>query len=450
MRRRLLSMVALAAVLTLGACSEQQQKTATGPEFAGGPPPGPTDCDFSLVRTLVNSYFTSPLQQDAKSLEQQMETAGSRSSDAIQRGFDIMTLIGRTSREGTPSTTVGSNLTKALMRCMFVVGNTTDFPGFPNDFDFAPALTELTGGAYYVRGGSGDATSTVVATDFSGTTGTSPNNVSAVAPAGIATWPGILADNDLSGDRALFYGSVVSTSPLVYDWKTMPPNTSFGSSGALVGVCDGNVGSSALVNESSVGFLPYASADGICAADQPVAMVESGWGPLALMRRAAHWSAELLTPQALQATVVGKTGSGGTSTGFKSKFKTSSLTSPLTVKFAAGAPPSKVKLNTPFTATVTVTGPADPGFPSAVLNGCVYMTGANNNGTPTQLLGDTDPKCDPPPTPGALSAVTGAGGVASLSARVTKNGGLLLTATVKVIDRPAVTGVATAKTNVGP
>jgi hypothetical protein len=448
MCRRLLSTVALAAVFALGACSEQQQKTATGPEFAGGPPPGPTDCDFSLVRTLVNSYFTSPLQQDAKSLEQQMETAGSRTSNAIQRGFDIMTLIGRASREGTPSTTVGSNLTKALMRCMFDVGNTTNFPGFPNDFDFAPALTELTGGAYYVRGGPSDATSTVVAADFSGST---PNNLSAVAPAGTATWPGILAGNALSADRALFYGSVVGLSPLVYDWKTMPPNTAFGSSGALVGVCDGNVGSSALVNESSLGFLPYASADGICAADQPVAMIESGWGPLALMRRAAHWSAELLTPQALQATVVGKTGSGGTSTGFKSKFKTTSLTSPLTVKFVAGAPPSKVKLNTPFTVSVTVTGPADPGFPSAVLNACVYVTGANNNGTPTQLLGDTDPRCDSPPTPDARSAVTGAGGVASLSAHVTKNGGLVLTATVKVIDRPAVTGgVATAKTNVGP
>jgi len=451
MCRRLLSTVALAAVFALGACSsEQQQKTVTGPEFAGGPPPSTTACDFSLVRSLINSYFSSPLQQDAKSLEQQME-AGSQSVKT-QRGFDIISLIGQASRQGTPSAIVGSNLTKALMRCMFDVTATTnnisDFPGFPDAYDFTSALTAASGGAYYVRGGASDAPDTIIGTL---PPGTSDDNLSAVAPAPAGTWTSILSGNSLSGGRALIYGSLVTAGPpLTYDWKTMPPNTTFGSPGALVAICDGNVDDNAMINESSVGFLPFVGSS-ICSETQSVAMLESGWGPLALVRRAAHWSVQMLTPQSLQATVVGKTGSGGTSTGFKSKFKTNGVTT-LSVTFKKGEPPSKgPKVGLPFPVTVIVTALDDQSVASGVLNTCVYLTGSNNNGTPTHVKGTKDPNCTTPLTaaPDTVSAVTGAGGTAAFSVTVTKSGGLSLTATADVIGRDGA-GVGKVKTNVAP
>jgi hypothetical protein len=443
MRGRLLSKVAVAAVCVLAGCSEQQQKTVTGPEFVPHPPPSTFDCDFSAVATLVNSYFGSPLQQNAKTLEQQMEAAGSRSDSAVQRGFDIMSLIGQASRQTTSVASTGSNLTKALMRCMFDVSNTTNFRAFPDSFDFAPALTKNTGGAYYVRGGTNDATSTVIGADFlSG----SADNLSAVAPAG-GSWTSILAGN--AGGRALIYGSLIAVGPpLTYDWKLMPPNSSFASPFALVAICDGNVADSAMVNESSAGFLPYA-ATSICSGDQSVTMLDTGWGPRALLSRAAHWSAQLLTPQSLQAAVVGKTGSGGTTSGFKSKFKTNSV-STVTVTFTA--PGSRgPKLGKAFDATVNVTALDDQSVSTGVLNTCVYFKGSNNNGTPTRVQGLKDPSCTTPPaaTRDTVSAVTGAGGTATISLTVTKSGGLVLTANAQVIGRSG-SGVGLVKTNVAP
>jgi hypothetical protein len=448
MRGRLLNKVAIAAVCVLAACSEQQQKTPTGPEFVPKPPPSTYDCDFTAVASLVNSYFTSPLQQNAKTLEQQMEAAGSRSDNAVQRGFDIMSLIGQASRQTTSVASTGSSLTKALMRCMFDVSNTTNFPGFPDAFDFSAALNKAAGGAYYVRGGAGDATDTIVAT-----VGISPDdNVSAVGVAGSGTWTGILQGNTLSGGRALIYGSVFTPSTLLtYDWKLMPPNTSFASPFAVVSVCDGNTADNAVVNESSAGFLPFVSGSNLCARIQSLAMVESGWGPSALMRRAAHWSAQLLTPEPLMAAALTKTGSGGTTSGFKSTFKTNALATAPTVKFKSNEPPAKVKINIAFPVTVTVTAPDEQNVATAVQNACVYVTGSNNNGVPTHLTGPTDPRCDAPPATDALSAVTGTGGVASLTAMVDKNGGLVLKALVNVIGRPTIpAGTATAKTNVNP
>jgi hypothetical protein len=455
MRGRLLSQVAVAAVCALAACSEPEQKTATGPEFVPSTPPPPNACDFSLVRSLITSYFSSPLQLQARTLEQQMEDAVDFDTVAVNRGFSIMSLIGQASRQGTPSATAGSNLTKALMRCMFDLtvepNKTTNFPNFPAAYDFTAALTKANGGAYYVRGGAQDVPDTVVAT-----AGTSPdNNISAVGVAGSGTWTGILQGNILSVGRALIYGSVfslaTSTTPLAYDWKLMPPNTTFASPFAVVSVCDGNTVDNAVVNESSAGFLPFVSGNSLCERTQSLAMIESGWGPSALMRRAAHWSAQLLTPEALMAAALTKTGSGGTTSGFKSTFKTNTLTVAPTVKFKSNEPPAKVKLNTAFPITVTVTAPDDKNVATAVQNACVYVTGANNNGFPTHLTGSTDDRCVDPPATDALSAVTGTGGVASLTAMVDKNGGMVLTATVKVIGRPSIpVGTATAKTNVGP
>ena len=450
MCRRLLSTVALAAVLALGACSEQQQKSVTGPELSHSQPeslPLTPSCDFSGVKSLITSYFSSPLQQDARNLEQQMEAAGSQ-ADRTQRGFDILSLAGQASRQGTPSALVGSNLTKALMRCMFDVTNTTDFPGFPDAFDFTAALTKAGGGAYYVRGGTSDATSTVIGTDYSGLTA---ENLSAVAPAS-GTWSGILQGNTLSGGRVLIYGSLVTAGPpLTYDWKLMPSNSSFGSPFALVSVCDGNTDQNAVVNESSIGFLPYV-ATSICNDTQSLTTLDRGWGPRALLQRAAHWSTDLLTPQSLEATMV-RTGSGGTSTGFKSKFKTNGLTG-LTVAFKKNEPPAKVKLNTQFPVTVVTTALDDQNVATGVANTCVYLTGSNNNGTPTQLQGPHDSRCTD--VAGALSTLTDAGGTAQFKdatfttgPKVTKNGGLLLHAFAKIIDR-SVTGVAQAKTNVNP
>jgi hypothetical protein len=113
---------------------------------------------------------------------------------------------------------------------------------------------------------------------------------------------------------------------------------------------------------------------------------------------------------------------------------------------------------------VRVFASADVGDPSNGINGvCVYLSGANNNGTNTALTGSTD--CDKTPT-GGISAITKSvvingqlkAGYADFSLGVTKTGQLIVTASST--DATGNTGVigrddqtflaAVARTNVKP
>ena len=81
-----------------------------------------------------------------------MESAGKGTPNARTFGFQIMDSIGSVSRNFTVNASAGATLTLALIPCMFNNASTFTYPTTPAT-DFAKALTNADGGAYYVRGG---------------------------------------------------------------------------------------------------------------------------------------------------------------------------------------------------------------------------------------------------------------------------------------------------------
>ncbi len=226
-------------------------------------------------------------------------------------------------------------------------------------------------------------------------------------------------------------------------------------------VCDGNTATTAMVHESNIGVLQYSSGNSICATS-PITTVmrDAGWGPRALATRLAR----LLTPTTLQAAIV-RTGSGGTVTTVKSKFKTRPVE---TVKLAFDpnfTPPKTLFISKmPYVVKVRATTLVD-GVETGVNGTCIYLTGTNNNGQNTALSGNHE--CDNEP-PGSVSVITKSinvgnnvisSGYAEFALSVTKTGGLSIrgssvdaTGKSGVIERDGQTFVNTAivKTNIKP
>ncbi|MFL5516538.1 MAG: hypothetical protein ACJ8DJ_10295, partial [Gemmatimonadales bacterium] len=255
-----------------------------------------------------------------------------------------------------------------------------------------------------------------------GVIGGTPDILSGVTPL-TGTWAAALAGSPAK--KALIYGYQVTTEPFVYEWATIPPATQF-AGGALVGLCDGNNPSTAMVHESNIGVLAYESASPICDASYSVTIKETGWGPRALAARLAHVLVDALQPQPLQALAL-KSGTGGTATTFKSKFKKNAVTS-VALTFTT-KPPSTIKLGATVTAEVRATTLVDA-VTTGVNGVCVYLRGTNNNGQGTSLTGSHDQRCDV--IAEAVDAYTStkgsSAGFASFSFKATKTGGLIIRA----------------------
>jgi hypothetical protein len=446
------------AVMVLAACGEQQRETVTGPDFKVTPPAG--SCDFVALPGLVRNYFPGPRQNAIVTLVGSMQTAGERTAGARSFGFAIMDSIGFLSRDVSVATIPanGAALTIGLINCMFDASGFT-YPTNPTS-DFTNALTRNSGGAYYTRGVGAGSDSVVMGTDFS--VPDDPSNLSGISPS-TGTWANMLDQNSASEGRALFFGYVTVPDPLEYEWATIPPNTTFDPA-AAVAVCDGTGGSAnAMVNESNIGVLAYTSANAICSASvtQPLAMIQ-GWGPRALTARLARAIVTAVTPAPLHATLLTKSGTGGTATTFKSKVKTRPVEQ---ITFTFTSAPKTIFISNPQQETLVVRATVDNG--TVGVNGvCVYVTGSNNNGQNTALQGTRDPDCANTPLTGlsakTQSIIDGSGklsaGYATMLFDPTKTGGLILTASST--DASDVTGVlgrtgqtfvnGTFKTNVKP
>jgi hypothetical protein len=187
-----------------------------------------------------------------------------------------------------------------------------------------------------------------------------------------------------------------------------------------------------MIHESNIGVLAYEGVGAICNTDYSVTIKDTGWGPRALAARLARVVVDAMQPQPLQATTLGKSGTGGTASNFKSKFKRKDVTT-TTLAFAP-APPATLNIKKmPYTVYVFVS--ADVNDPSNGVNGvCVYLTGSTNNGTNTALTGPRE--CDNTPAAG-VSAITqtlsvngqpAKAGYAKFVLGVTKTGQLIITA----------------------
>ena len=413
--------VALGGVLAVAACSDDKEQTPpTGPEMKVVT--DPLACDFLSVKNLINSYFSSPVQQTAQGYEGLMETAGAQDSVAIKNGFKIMDLIGTASRSGSPpSPTVGSSLTKALTKCMFNAKTTpykslADGKGL-DSVHFEMALSPSNGGVYYVVGSDYESKNVLAGS----TPATGRLSAAGPGPATfdltnttftLGTWTNLLAGNSYEGGRALVYAYPVNPSPIVYEWATIDPLTQFNPY-ALVSICDNSLDSTFMVHESNVGVLAYSDAN-LC----------------------------------------GLPDATGTATGFRSNFKNTPVTD---VNLAwVDAPRSMLKLNTPDTVVVRVTVSSSG---EGVNGACVTYTGTNNNGQGTQLLPVTgmESNCDTPATDKLARLTTsgpgGAAGYVTFIYSVTKTGGLIDTAALdEVVGRSDLitSNTLIAKTNVKP
>jgi hypothetical protein len=418
-------------MVAAAACGDQQQSDdVTGPRFAPKPPPNSAGCEPNSLNSLISGYFPGSSGSAIKSLKDDMIAAGTNTAGARDAGFEILDSIGSASRNPayTLDPVAGSDLAQGVVRCMFDAS--TFSPAFPADpiYDFAPALTHAAAGAFYVRGAGAAGTATVVGALLA--PGPDTTVISGVAPMSPATWTSSLAGNTGSEGRVLIYGFPVTQDPLVYEWATLPPAATF-SPGAIVALCDDNPDSDVMVHESTVGVLAYSTGDPICAAPISMALRETGWGPRALATRLVRAMGAALTPTSLQAAVAAKSGSGGTATTFKSKFKTEPVAQ-VTIKYTQ-APPKVMKLNQTYPIEVRATSVVN-GATAGVNGVCVYLTGTNNNGQPTDLEGTADTSCQSlskavfKQTESKTVGGQPAAGYAAFQLKVTKNGGLLLTA----------------------
>jgi hypothetical protein len=407
MARSSLFAVAAAATLVLAACSEREPESTTGPDFAAGTDP----CGFS--NSLVTGYFPSSRQSYMLSVKSSMASSAEDSQKRTY-GFELMDSIGSVSRNTAFSTspTAGAELTVAIIGCIFP-GNSFTYPTSTNGLsDFTRALNSAAGGAYFVRGG-GSSFSGRGATIL-GTTGGVTGNLSGIAPStgsSSANWTTMLAGNSSAAkpvdQGVLFYGynaAAAPTDPVLYEWATVPSELTF-TPAAIVSVCDANP-ANPVVHEEAVGVLFFVTSN-ICDTPQSLTMNE-GWGPRALAARLGRVLADALSPTPLLATTMITAGGGKTSQLPKSKFGKKSLNAVTSTWKQSPLDPGSTWYGTsinqarPVSAYVSAT--AD-GHPEAV-RFCAYLTGANNNGTPTALNNDLPltPECPAPPK--ALSVLT--------------------------------------------
>ncbi len=387
MARSSLFLFAAAATLVLAACTEREPESTTGPEFA----PTTTDaCGFS--NSLVSGYFPGSRQSYMLTVKSRMASS-TQASQKRTYGFELMDSIGSVSRNTAFSTdpAAGAQLTIAIIGCVFP-NNSFTYPTNALN-DFTKALNRAAGGAYFVRGG-GSSFSGRGATIL-GTIGGVAGNLSGIAPSTGSTsdnWTNMLSGNGTSVVQGvLFYGydaRTAPTGPVLYEWATVPSEPSFNPA-AVVSVCDENP-ANPVVHEEAVGVLFYVSSN-ICDTQQSLAMGEAGWGPKALAARLGRVLADALTPAPLQATTLAITSGGGkTSTLPKSKFGKKSLTS-LNVAWredpiAPGSTWNGTSLAQARPVSATASAIVDESN-AAVFGFCAYLSGNNNNGTPTARRG---------------------------------------------------------------
>jgi len=450
----------LALAMALAACSEQQEpESVAGPSLAGRPSSDQA-CDPNSLNSLISGYFPGNSGSAAKTAKDQMLAATTR-DDTLNAGFVVLQEIGNLSRNQAVDTVAGSNLAQGIIKCMFVVS--TFIPRFPTDaiYNFAPALSANKGGAFYTRG-VGTGTETPVHGAVNIFPPENANILSGVNPSD-GTWGQALAGSPAG--KALIYGYRLSgypepntTDPFVYEWATIPPATQF-AGGALVALCDDANPSTAMVHESNIGVLAYASAAPICGVTYSLAIKDTGWGPRALAARLAR-VVDALQPQAVQAaSTLGNFGTGGTASTFKSKFQKQSVPAGGITLTPVKVPPPLIKGVSPaqnegttFQVSYKVSA-----SDKAVFGTCVFISGSNNNGAPTELTGPRD--CPPPAgadPKSVLSVETKSANDPSFSQAdfglvgVTKTGGITFTVFADVTDRDGSSAVLTYKSNVKP
>jgi hypothetical protein len=451
MSNRILACLAVSLGMTLAACTDRQQ-VPSGPQFASMLPVS-NACDFNVLNSLISSVFDPPVSQTVQNLKQAMENAGAQSATARERGYDIMVEIGKASRSGSPpDPSDGRDLTVGLIRCMFNATSATEFPNFPDPtiYDFAAALNWSTGGGYWIRGGASDSETPALAR--SGT-----SNVSGIAPPAPPTtlvaykWRNTTlppaARDGILDERVLVYGHPITGG---YDWAMIRPNATFDPF-AVVALCNIDATTFTMVQESSVGALPFdsATATNICSASPSVSFLEQQHGPFALVSRMVRFGASLLSPSPVYAATMLATASiGGGTKATRSRFTNLEVAS-VASKWLQ-APPSRAKVNTPFTVTIEATTKDAQNKTVPALGVCYTVIGGANNGTPAQPQLTGAHNCGSGTAPSSVTTLVDGKAIATLVVTATQTGNLITNASGVVLGRAGTVAGLTARTNVIP
>jgi hypothetical protein len=426
MARGLMGLMAVAAGMSVAACSADEESLPAAPSFHTITS-STTTCDFSHIKSIANKYFTGSQKKKVSTLATQMSQAGAYSTTAKNRGFDIMAEIAsavRTNQAGTPSR--GSDLTNHLILCMF--SRTSELDAYPLAWpeDFTVAVTPSLHGAYEVRGGPTDLTTPVLSRPL-----TAP--FSGVAPLQTSTWPLMLDAIGTSNpppNRILLYGQPGSTSTS-YVWKMVPHNADFAPP-AIVGLCTEDP--NAMVTEDGA-FLRFEDAyflvPGVCS---PTALLQHGWTPFRLARG-------LFSPRHLWAGSLNPGGLGGSTGGIRSEYGTEEVVVSLTLSpqptdgtINQSIPPGD------FSVSALSAGEPVPGT-------TVTLQAVENNGS-TVLLTSSLAAC----TGDTCSAPVDANGVAHFgNLFINKTGGYRLAISAAVAGRPGLSvGITSNQFNIRP
>lgn len=457
--------VVLAVSLAVGAC-EQQSQTPVGPDFATTSKPSTGACDFGVIKSFITTYFAGQDQTPVQALKDEMQTASLASNTATtrERGFDILREVARVTNNNTRQGTAadGAKLTNSVLLCMQLGYTATTVPA---EAGLTSALTPNTGGAYYVRGGLGDATHAPDATDAlvaaTGTAGsTGPwTRLSVLAPASGFAWRNTTAApaarDGILDERVLVYGYPVTDGQ---EWAVIRSDATFNPY-AVVTLCNAGDESTLMIEESNVGVLAFNAEEADCdLTTKNLSVRQSGTGAFALLDRLTHFAVAMVRPSTLSATALATAKSGtGTVTGAKSKF-TEKLVATGGVDWSV-KPGATIRLSQPTVIEVRVT--TDNGA-TGVNGACVTFQGFNNNGQKTSLsgTGSTGATCNPtnlvdPSTRTTFKTVAGESkaGYARVTVVPTKAGGLTITASAGQTIQfrtGVIVGAPSAKTNVKP
>ncbi|MGH9258512.1 MAG: hypothetical protein ACRD08_01245, partial [Acidimicrobiales bacterium] len=431
--RGIMGLMAVAAGMSVAACSADQESLPAAPEFHRVTSRN-SGCDFSHIKNLVNKSFTNSTQrQFVGGLVNQMKAAGKYTAVAQDRGFVIFVELSKGIHlEAVGTEAVGpaatlSDLVNECILCMF--DPNTRAGAYPSTFpeNFTVAVNPSARGAFEVPDGSKSdpVFSRPLSAPFSG-----------MAPEG-ASW-----STTVGGGRVLIYGQPGS-GPQIFDWRAVPNDVVFEPE-VIVGVCvDPFANPTALLHRQNVRLLPFRDATFInLSSCSSLALLDEGWGPLELARGLARWGTWLLSPRPLWAASMNPGGLGG-STGGRSEFGPQEVSN---VDLAFVVQPSDVAVGQIIAPAVQMKATA-VGTTTTVAGVAITIAALNNNGTPGHLCSAAVSPPTNPCTTDTVTRTTDASGVATFDdLYLTKPGAVKLQTTIaEVVDRPAISvGSATS------
>jgi hypothetical protein len=452
MDRRLVAGLALAAGLTVAACTEQpQDQGMQGPSSVANVA---ISCTPNSFNSLINEYFVNgSAQWDLVRGYRDAMLATTDLGVARTNGFNILREIAlRSKATPQPSPSAGSALAVETLECIFDVTDEENVikPKLTSADHFSAALNRTSGGVFEVRGGLDDPTGPVQAVVSNAViAGIAPPQSG--APPQTGTWDASLNNPQ----RVLFFGDPASTSS-DYHFSVVPRAASFDPA-LVVTTCVNDVDfndPTLMLTESDVGILAFVDATYIGCGLPPVASV----GRFDLLRHLASLG-RMLLPQPAVATVLMPGLVGGSAKGVKSVFDTDPVADVVLSVFQPPIP-SPQRKNVFFTVKFQATEPNEPGEVAKTVNGtAISVVGVNNNGVPMVLT--LDPPGDAPPfecgksgLPTCTIITTSVGDVHGLAEFVLSSastGALKLVATGEVVNRDGVVqGTITNKFNVKP